>query len=191
MKPDQLFSEIYSLDKATNRYMIEIDRYEDIFNEWDPAPFKKREIDAELEIYLEGSVEEIPSRFPIELIFMLPVERQNAQREEEVRMTLKTYFGFKLYFLRKELRKINVRLLRYLMIVFLLLWIGVTYPGYDIQADWATVITEGIFIGGWVFLWEAVSLFFFSKRELYHRCRVFNKLRNAPVYFRSINPKLA
>ncbi|RZM79421.1 hypothetical protein [Leptolyngbya iicbica] len=186
MNSDRLFSEVYTLDKSTNRYMIEIalDRYEDIFNEWDPAPFKKREIDSELELYLEGSVEEIPFRFPIELIFMLPTDRQDTQREEEVRIALKNYFGFRLYFLRRELRKINIRLLRYVVIGFLLLWVGVTYPGYELETDWARVATEGIFIGGWVFLWEAVSLFFFSKREIYHRYQMFKKLLHAPVYFR-------
>ncbi|WP_204137349.1 hypothetical protein [Halomicronema sp. CCY15110] len=185
MKSDQFFTEIYSLDKSTNRYMIEIalDRYEDIFNEWDPAPFKKREIDADLELYLEGSAEEIPFKFPIELIFRLPVENKHRQREEEVRTALQTYFSFRLYFLRRELRKINIRLLRYVAIGFLLLWVGVTYPGHDIESDWATVVTEGIFIGGWVFLWEAVSLFFFSKREIYHRYRVFRKLMDAPIFF--------
>jgi hypothetical protein len=188
MKPDRLFSEVYTLDKSTSRYMIEIalDRYEDIFNEWDPAPFKKREIDSELELYLEGSVEEIPFRLPIELFFMLPLEKQSLQREEEVRVALKNYFGFRLYFLRRELRKINVRLLRYIFIGFLLLWIGVTYPGYEVESDWAVVATEGIFIGGWGFLWEAVSLFFFTKREIYHRYRIFKKLMEAPVYFRGI-----
>jgi hypothetical protein len=37
--------------------MIEIalDRYEDIFNEWNPPPLKRQEIDADLELYLEGS----------------------------------------------------------------------------------------------------------------------------------------
>jgi hypothetical protein len=80
MKKDSLFSEVYALDKSTNRYMIEIalDRYEDIFNEWDPAPFKRREIDADLELYLEGSAEEIPSRYPIELFFMVPRGKQRS-----------------------------------------------------------------------------------------------------------------
>jgi hypothetical protein len=87
MKKDTLFSEVYALDKSTNRYMIEIalDRYEDIFNEWDPAPFKRREIDADLELYLEGSAEEIPSRYPIELFFMVPRgKRDNAWKKRPV-----------------------------------------------------------------------------------------------------------
>jgi hypothetical protein len=188
MKKDSLFSEVYALDKSTNRYMIEIalDRYEDIFNEWDPAPFKRREIDADLELYLEGSAEEIPSRYPIELFFMVPRGKQDKRMEEETRNALRSFFGFKIYFLRRELRKINIRILNYLVFGFLLLWAGNTYPGHDSTRDWAVVLTEGIFIGGWVFLWEAVSLFFFTNREMYQHHRIYTRLLNAPVLFQEL-----
>lgn len=188
MKRDTLFSEVYALDKSTNRYMIEIaiDRYEDIFNEWDPAPFKRREIDADLELYLEGSAEEIPSKYPIELFFMVPRGKRDERMEEETRNALRSFFGFKIYFLKRELRKINIRILNYLFFGFLLLWAGNTYPGHDSTRDWAIVLTEGIFIGGWVFLWEAVSLFFFTNREMYHRHRIYTRLLNAPVLFQEL-----
>jgi len=95
MKKKTLFSEVYAFDKSTNRYMIEIalDRYEDIFNEWDPAPFKRREIDASLRLYLEGSAEEIPSHYPIELFFMLPRGKRDKQMEKETRNALRSFFG--------------------------------------------------------------------------------------------------
>jgi hypothetical protein len=107
MEKDTLFSEVYALDKSTNRYMIEIalDQYEDIFNEWDPAPFKRREIDADLELYLEGSAEEIPSRYPIELFFMVPRGKRDKRIEEETRNALRSFFEFKIYFLKRELQK--------------------------------------------------------------------------------------
>jgi hypothetical protein len=46
-----------------------------------------------------------------------------------------------------------------------------------------SVLTEGLFIGGWVFLWEAVSLFFFSNRDLYYRYRTFRRLRRSEIIF--------
>lgn len=188
MKTDAPFSEAYALDQSTNRYMLEIalSQYEDIFNEWDPAPFKRREIDADLELYLERSAEEIPFKYPIEIFFMLPEGARNQPLEEEIRSGLRSFFNFKLYFLKKESKSINVRMLRYIVFGFLLLWMGNTYPGHDSETDWAIVLTEGIFIGGWVFLWEAVSLFFFTNREVYHRRRICNRLLNAPVFFQEL-----
>jgi hypothetical protein len=188
MKKDTFFSKIYALDQSTNRYMIEIalDRYEDIFNEWDPAPFKRREIDSDLQLYLEGSAEEIPLQYPIELCFTVPTGKRNECMEEETRSALRSFFGFKIYFSKRESRKLHIRILNYLFFGFLLLWTGNTYPGHDATEDWAIVLTEGIFIGGWVFLWEAVSLFFFTNREMYHRNRIYARLLNAPVFFQEV-----
>jgi len=169
--------------------MIEValNQYMDIFNEWDPAPFKRKDLDSDLELYLEKSSEEIPLRHPIELFFVLPSKNRNQTLENDARDALNSYFSFKIYLLKKGLKKINILILRYVCLGFLLLWIGTITPGYNSDISWATVITEGIFIGGWVFLWEAVSLFFFSKRELYQRYQIYIRLLNAPIFFRDAN----
>jgi hypothetical protein len=186
MKQDKLFSKLYIWDEFTNCYMIEIalDQYTDIFNEWDPAPFKRREIDPDLALYLEGCSEEISFPYRIELCFILPAKSRNELMEEEAREGLKNCFSFKIYFLKKNLKKINIRLLRYTFIGFVLLWVGITFPSNYSEAVWVTVLTEGIVIGGWVFLWEAVSLFFFTNREIYERLRMYKRLLNASVIFR-------
>ncbi len=52
---DKTLEKIYERDKATGAYIISvaIDKYTDIFNEWDPAPFRKRDIDQDLRYFLE------------------------------------------------------------------------------------------------------------------------------------------
>ncbi len=188
MKRKSVFSEVYALDQSTHRYMIEIalDQYEDIFSEWDPAPFKRREIDADLELYLEGSVEEIPSRYPIELFFTLPQGKRSEALEEAACQGIRSFFGFKIHFLKLELRQITLRILNYLFFGFLLLWVGNTYPGHHSTRDWAILLADGIIIGGWVFLWEAVSLFSFTSLEMYHRHRIYNRLLQAPIFFKEL-----
>jgi hypothetical protein len=186
MKPNRLFSEIYKIDESTNLYMIEIalDQYGDVFNEWDPAPFKRRDIDPDLQLYLEGSTNEIPLRYPIELNFTIPQGTKNQQIEEDLRGGLKNCFTFKLYLLRKELKEVNTRMLRFILIGFLLLWVATKFSEQFEGAPFASVLAEGLFIGGWVFIWEAVSLFFFTNRELYEDYRTYKRLLKAPVFFR-------
>lgn len=186
MKPNRLFSEIYKVDESTNLYMIEIalDQYGDVFNEWDPAPFKRRDIDPDLQLYLEGSADEIPLRYPIELSFTIPQGTRNQQIEEDLRGGLKNSFTFKLYLLRKELKEVNTRMLRFILIGFLLLWVATKFSEQFEGAPFASILAEGLFIGGWVFIWEAVSLFFFTNRELYEDYRIYKRLLKAPVFFR-------
>jgi hypothetical protein len=190
MKQDQLFSQIYQIDEATNLYMIEValDQYGDIFNEWDPAPFKRREIDPDLELYLEGSSDEISDRYPIELSFTLPQGTRDEQTEQEMRDGLRNSFTFKIYLLKKELRKTNAQMLRWVLLGFIFLWLGSVLSSQFKETVLVSLLAEGLFIGGWVFLWEAVSLFFFTNRELYNRYRTYRRLHQAPVFFREAEP---
>jgi hypothetical protein len=184
-RDDRLFTEIYRIDEATDRYMIEIalDRYTDIFNQWDPAPFKRREIDPDLRFYLEGSSEEISSRYPIELYFSIPKGTRNEAIEEETRDGLKNSFAFKIYLLKKEIKKTTTLILRYVILGFIFLWVGTVSLNRFPEKVVLSLLEDALIIGGWVFLWEAVSLFFFTNRELYQRYRTYNRLRNAPVFF--------
>lgn len=183
---DKIFSEIYTIDQSTNLYMIEIGlpQYADIFSEWDPAPFKRREIDPGLKLYLEGSSDEIPFRYPIELCFIMPGENRNERIEEETQEGLKNCFGFKLYLLKKERKATNARMLRFVLIGFAILGIAANVAERVADVGSLSILAEGLSITGWVFLWEAVSLFFFTNRELYNYYRTYKRLQNAPVFFR-------
>jgi hypothetical protein len=61
-RSEQPFEKIYERDRATNSFIISvaIEKYADIFNELDPAPFRKKDLDHDLRIYLEDSSLDIP-----------------------------------------------------------------------------------------------------------------------------------
>lgn len=187
MKQDKLFSEIYKIDASTNLYMIEIalDQHSDIFSKWDAAPFKRRDIDPDLKLYLEGSSEEIPLHYPIELCFIIPEKPRDQQIEEESQNGLKNSFLFKLYLLNKEIKKTNLRTLHCVFLGFICLGLGAIFlKRFPDNVVFLMLLADALVIGGWVFLWEAVSLFFFTNRELYHSYRIYKRLKNAPVFFR-------
>jgi len=189
-KTDRLFSEIYAIDSSTNSYMIEIEleRYEDIFSEWDGSPFKRREIDSDFALYLEGSSDEIPFRYPIELYFKLPAGRRDPQLEENAEKGLKNSFAFKLYLLRKEFKKLNLQMLRYISIGLVFLWVAAAASEPVQNSRFLPTLVEGLSIAGWVFLGEGVSLFYFTKQELRHRYKTYRRLQNAPILFREADP---
>lgn len=166
--------------------MIEIalDQYTDIFDEWDPAPFKRRAIDSDLELYLEGSSDEIPLQYPVELYFTIPAGSRNERMEAEVLNGLRNSFAFKRYLLKREIRKTNIRTLNYVVLGFVFLWGGAILLDQFPEKTLLSLVVDALIIGGWVFLWEAVSLFFFTNRELYYRYRTYKRWQNAPVIFR-------
>jgi hypothetical protein len=46
-----------------------------------------------------------------------------------------------------------------------------------------TILTEGISIGGWVFLWEAFSLSFFSGQEIHNRLKGYRRFQESKITF--------
>jgi len=190
MAKDALLHEFYAVDPLNNCTMIEValDQYSDVFDEWDPAPFKRRSLDPDLELYLESSSEEIPLRDPNELCFIVPAQIQDASAEAELRDGMKNSFALKLYLIKKELKETNTQILRYIVLGFLLLGLGSAFTNQlpaRPERELLLLFADALIIGGWVFLWEAVSLFFFTNREVYQRYRVYQRLHNAPIIFRT------
>jgi hypothetical protein len=188
MKQDKIFSEIYRIDQSNNHYMVEIalDDYSDVFSEWDPAPYKRRSLDPDLELYLEGCSDEIPLRYPVEVCFILPKNVRDEAMEEEVRIAFRNSLMFKMYFLRRELRKTNVQAFRCILLGFLFLWLGAVFSDQYGAEGILSLLSEALFIGGWVFLWEAVSLFFFTDRDILNRFRAHRRWQKAPVLFQEM-----
>lgn len=185
-KKDSLFDEIYKIDESTNLYMVEVglDQYSDIFNSWDPAPFKRRELDPDLQVYLEESSNEIPAKYAIELCFTLPQGKRDERIEAETKQGLMNSFMFKRYFLKKTIKKTNTQILLCVFLGFVFLWMGTMFSNRFEGKLLFSLLSDALLIGGWVFLWEAVSLFFFTNRELYERYRLYKRLQGAPVVFR-------
>lgn len=46
-----------------------------------------------------------------------------------------------------------------------------------------SILVEGQFIGGWVFLWEAISLFFFTNYDLYKKVKKYKRFLNTSIKF--------
>lgn len=186
---DLLFNENYKIDDTNNCYMIEValDQYADIFNEWDPAPFKRRDIDPDLEIYLEGSSEDVPLKHPVELFFTIPAGAYSKRLEAEARDGLANSFAFKLYLIKKQLKKTNELIGRSAILGFTLLWVGaLLLKQFGDENVFLTLLIDAAVIGGWVFLWEAVYLFFYTNREIFYRYRLYKRLQQAPVVFQKV-----
>ncbi|NLL14909.1 MAG: hypothetical protein GX267_16015 [Fibrobacter sp.] len=187
-KAEGIFRELYRFDKKSGAYIIEIalDKYSDIFSEWDPAPFKLRDIDHDLELYLEGCSDDIPYRYPLILSFTIPMGARDEIIEEQARKGLRNGFKFKIYFIRKEIARTNARTLLFMLIGFAFLWAATIFPKQLASSVFPSLLVEGLFIGGWVFLWEAITLALFTTTGLSHSSRVYKRLLNSTIVFREV-----
>jgi len=177
---------IYSQDPASGTYVIEasLNGYLDVFNKWDPAPFERRDLDSHLKRYLEECASDIPLRYPVILCFHVPHEKRDQAKEDLICSGIRTYFSLQIHLVKREIHGHNRRAFYYVLtsIVFLLAAFNLeeVLKGNVLL----TILREGLYIGGWVFLWEAMATVTFGKKDLRENRRKCERFRDAEVRFR-------
>ena len=182
---DEISQTFYERNSETGDYIIQIslDRYSDIFNEWDHATYLRRDMDPELAFFLEECAEEIPMQYGLELVFYLPKRTRDLKKEEIIAGVIRRYYQFCAEVDRRSFaRDAKQQAKNALFAVGLL---GVTY----LSSLWEgsvllSIAKEGLIIGGWVFLWGTISFFAFERSERTDRIKNYERLSNAKIYFR-------
>lgn len=74
MKKRKYFQKLYKYEKETEHYLIEVslDDYGDVYDNWDPSPFKQRDIEDEFHDFIFNSSEDIPRLTSSGLCFICP-----------------------------------------------------------------------------------------------------------------------
>ena len=182
------YEKIYERDEATNGFIISvaIEKYADIFNELDPAPFRKRDLDSDLRAYLEESSLDIPLKHRIILQFNMANDPKETEKEGRIEAGLKTYFTFVRNELETKIRKSREKSAIYTIASFLLLATSYFLRTSLTGGAFLTTLFEGITIVGWVFLWEAISTLLFKNRDIRQRFGHYKRFSNAPIVFQNI-----
>jgi hypothetical protein len=184
LRKNDLLSKLYERNQETGNYVIEValDRYSDVFNDWDHAAFRKRDMNPELAYFLEDCSREIPLRHDVDVFFYLPKEVQNPEREKIISEVLHNYYNFYASFEKRQLQKAYQKLFTYVAAAFLLITLNILM-GHQANVLFST-FAQGLLVGGWVFLWEAISFLFMKRSDNQHLIRTYTRLGSANVYFR-------
>ncbi|KLU58880.1 hypothetical protein CEB3_c48980 [Peptococcaceae bacterium CEB3] len=176
---------IYEKNPTTGNYVVEISlsKYEDVFNGWDHADYKKRDLDPQLTFFLERCFSEIPLNHAVEICFYLPTEERDRAKEKVITSCIDTYYGFYAYTEGKKIYKSYQKTLLYIMASFMFLT-GSFLIRNDAGNVLVNTLIQGATVGGWVFLWEALSLVFFRMEGKATTKKIYEKLHTSPIYFR-------
>lgn len=175
---------LYNYDKRNNAYKIEIslDKYEDIYNEWDPTPFKKRDIEEEFIKYVIDSSVDIPMRYNLDLYLYLPENMKDEKKEKMAKAAMKSYFN---YLLDRNKRTLSASIARCLRSAFIgVVLLCVYYLSLvDVMNEIARVLIEGVSILGWVALWDVGEELLLNLITNYNKRRNLKRISEAKVEF--------
>lgn len=180
----------YNINDETNAYMIEIslDNYAELFNGWDASPLRRRDLEPELLEYIEQCGYEIPLENNLEMYLYLPSELKDDEKEQRSKTGIINNFNVVLFSIGKQLKKIYRQIFLNILMSFMFLIAAYILRNFiQISDMFLTIFIEGLYIGGWVLLWEAFSLFFFHSHDIRQRRKVFLRFSEMKIYFKYIN----
>lgn len=174
----------YIYEKDSNAYLIEIslDDYDDVYDEWDPAPFKKRFIEEEFDDFIVSSSEDIPMKYNLNIVLYLPENKKDRNKETAVDSAYRNYYGYMIEKINKNKIKLRKRTVFYFVLATLFLS-PVFFFQYETANIVFNVIKEGILIGGWVFLWEFFTNLFIKSREINNQDKLYRRLYQSEIRF--------
>ncbi len=188
MRTITYLNRMYRKDPRTGAFIIDVklEKYAYAFNEWDSAYFKRRDLDPDLVHFLNLCSEEIPFRYKIAIEFTV-TEDQNRKMERLLRDSVKNYFANKMEAEKRLVRRINRRILRYVVFGALALLIAAAIEPIVPPNPLGRLLNEGFFIGGWVFFWEAMSAGTFQRPERRKLMRALKRFYDSSIRFTYID----
>lgn len=177
--------QMYRLNEETGAYMIEIslDNYDELFNGWDASAIRRKELEPELFDYLVSSSYEISLKHPLEIWFYIEQTRLNEEKERLSQIGIDNHFKSRLHINETKLKSNYRKILIYILMSIGFLTFAYLVPNQIDLSILIDIMVEGLFIGGWVLLWEAFSIFFFDSYDLRMRKKHLLKLKHSRIHF--------
>lgn len=179
------FNDIYKKDKATNSYIIDIKikNYDDLFNGFDFSPYQRKDINSNIKEFIEECSTDIPAKYKIKLNFNILKNNMDKEQEEKVKNGYKNYFSLVLNSIERKYKSTSKSNLFYVLIAFFLLSISTTLVFLFHISPLINMLVEIISIGCWVFLWQAITTFFFDNKVTKKEYKFYKRIYDASILF--------
>lgn len=183
--PRDDYRHYYSREGETWLVEIRLNRLEQLFNNLDPAPFWRRDLDPDALDYILDSVQELPRHAPLRLVVHVDAE-QPANAQEHISSTLSGYCLYRAKVnrqrLRLELRRGRISLAVGLSFLSLCFVVGNYVQG--LETIGSTIVRESLLIMGWVAMWQPLQSFLYDWWPHLGRARLYERVARMPVEIR-------
>ncbi len=173
----------YKIDQRTFIIDVHLEDYRDAYSDWDFSPFINRDLDDDLTEYLLECSYEIPMKYKLIIDFHIIDVEKNDVREEKSIIGMYNYFNYQLRKLRNRKIRVARDMLTFLFIGSILLLAGFYFDEFFKTSILLSVLSEGLFIGGWVMLWEMFSAWFFDLKKVKNMYKHFDRLNKSEIVY--------
>lgn len=155
-----------------------------LFDSFDPAPFREKDLDPDAEEYIYNTVDEFPLKKPLEIMIYLPPAEVSAEIETDLKEAVKNHFSYKKLLTEIELKRLLYQGRRNFIIALAFLFIcllAIRLLSTFEESLVNTLFSEGLLIIGWVAMWEPVHTFLYGWWPIVHRRNIYEKIIDMDV----------
>ncbi len=155
----------FNSPKEFSEVRLTIEKYEDIFSDFDPRPFSERGLS---EDFLFEAKRAITARYSDEMVFTIIIneEKRDAKKEEIIQDRLQKYFKKHYELMKKEKKKIINKGTLFTTVGISLMIIATyllfKFKDLSLIANFFIVLLEP---GGWFLFWEGLDLVIFESKK--------------------------
>jgi ABC-type spermidine/putrescine transport system permease subunit I len=156
-----------------------------LFNSFDPSPFREKDLDDGVEEFLVGWVRELPPAAPFRIVVHLPAEEAAKPDASEIGAAFAHYFRYRAQASARELRellRIGWRSLLIGVVVLVICLVASQVAAKTIaNTTVARVVEESLIIVGWVANWRPIEIYLYDWWPIVRRMRFFRRIAAAHV----------
>lgn len=184
MKAKEL-KKIYKYSENNKTFLIDVqlEDYRDAYSDWDFSPFVNRDLDEDLTEYLLECSYEIPFKYDLIIRFYILNQVKSESREKKSITGMYNYFEYKIRHLKNYRMRVFRDIFYYLLFGTIMLVAGSYVDVFFPESIGMKVLSEGIFIGGWVMIWEMFSAWIFDVRKVSSKRRHFIRLKSTEIVY--------
>jgi hypothetical protein len=159
-----------------------------LFSNLDPAPFRHKDLDPEVDGYILSAAREIGDARAAKLVFHLPAVEAESPAGRSLADAVHNYFAYREWVAAEDLRRLlrtgGLSLL--IGLSFLFVCLGVREFIVIGEGALAEMLDEGLLIVGWVALWRPLEIALYDWWPLWRLARRSRMLKEMTVEVRAL-----
>lgn len=161
---------------------LAIDGYDDIFSDFDPRPYKEKQLSQDFltelrRFFFDKNPESV------DLVLLLPANLRSSTAEAIIKRRLHIYFHEKMHELEKQLQHAKMRnILK--VALSLLLMVSTGYLAvHAAQVLWKNILKVMLEPASWFLFWTSLEQLLFSLRPAAKELHYFRRLSECKIVF--------
>ncbi len=164
---------------------VRVEELWELFDEIDPSPFGKRDLDPRADEFIVSWSRELPKDQPLSLLVYLGRGPDRPDEESKLQEAINEYYLQRVATSRRRLRELfrRGRISLAIGLTFLAgaILLGDLIGSYFPESGLAELLHTGLIIGGWVAMWRPLEIFLYDWWPIRADTRLYARLGAMPV----------